>query len=426
VLAQMWGRATPPALGSITHHKTNLCPPTTGPLLPSSFWMKSLYPKLLALTALCLLLLSCAQPGAPLPPSLELPKPPTDLHASRKSNSVTLTWTEPKLTTDHESVRSLGPTQICRSADAEMTACGNPVATVPAPALAPKKALRKPPPKQPTELTYTDTIPATALSGDPQADLTYAVEVLNRNSHGAGLSNRVHIPAIRTLPAPQDLAAQLNEDGVLLTWTSAGAESGPSNPRQVNDANANYAAADSAARFRYRIYRLAESGRKETIAGEVPVGTAGPAHFLDAIEWEKTYLYHVTAVSIVTRADSEVQVEGDDTPTVRVVAHDVFPPAVPVGLQAVYSGEGQRPFIDLIWAPVASADLAGYNVFRSEANGAGPRTAVKLNSELVKTPSFRDSSVIPGKTYIYSISSVDVRGNESAKSEEASETVPSN
>ena len=134
----------------------------------------------------------------------------------------------------------------------------------------------------------------------------------------------------------------------------------------------------------------------------------------------------MTTVSIVTRSDSEVQVEGDDSPTVRVVAHDVFPPGVPVGLQAVYSGEGQKPFIDLIWAPVASADLAGYNVFRSEANRAGPRTAVKLNSEPVKTPSFRDSSVIPGKTYIYSISSVDVRGNESAKSEEASETVPSN
>jgi len=118
-----------------------------------------------------------------------------------------------------------------------------------------------------------------------------------------------------------------------------------------------------------------------------------------------------------------VQVEGDDSSTVRVVAHDVFPPAVPTGLQAVYSGEGQKPFIDLIWAPVASADLAGYNVYRREA-GASAAAAIKVNAELVKTPSYRDTAVSPDKTYVYSVSAVDVRGNESAKSEEANETVP--
>jgi len=115
-----------------------------------------------------------------------------------------------------------------------------------------------------------------------------------------------------------------------------------------------------------------------------------------------------------------VQVEGDDTAPVRVVAHDVFPPSIPAGLQAVYSGEGQKPFIDLIWAPVANADLAGYNVYRSETNGR----AIKLNAELVKSASYRDSAAAPGTTYIYSVSAVDVRGNESRRSEEASESVP--
>ena len=129
----------------------------------------------------------------------------------------------------------------------------------------------------------------------------------------------------------------------------------------------------------------------------------------------------ITAVTIVKRPDSEVQVEGDDTPPVRVIAHDVFPPSVPAGLQAAYSGEGQKPFIDLIWAPVTNADLAGYNVYRSEANGAA---AAKLNSELVKSPSYRDSAVASGKTYTYSVSAVDVRGNESQRSEETSEPVP--
>ena len=118
---------------------------------------------------------------------------------------------------------------------------------------------------------------------------------------------------------------------------------------------------------------MTKARAKKTVAGEVPAGAVGPANFLDAIESERTYLYRVTAVSIVTRKRGEVQVEGDDSPTVRVVAHDVFPPAIPVGFQAVYSGEGQKPFIDLIWAPVTSADLAGYNVFRSEADAEGSR-----------------------------------------------------
>ena len=55
------------------------------------------------------------QIGPPLPPSLELPKPPTDLRASRKGNRVTLNWSEPTLTTDRQSVRYIGPTLVCRS-----------------------------------------------------------------------------------------------------------------------------------------------------------------------------------------------------------------------------------------------------------------------------------------------------------------------
>ena len=77
-------------------------------------------------------------------------------------------------------------------------------------------------------------------------------------------------------------------------------------------------------------------------------------------------------------------------------------------------------FIDLIWAPDTEPDLAGYNVYRHEPD----RQPVKLNSDVVKSPAFRDTDVAAGHSYFYSVSSVDVRGNESAHSEEASETVP--
>jgi len=358
--------------------------------------------KLIATTALCLLLPGCAQNGPPLPPSLELPKPPTDLRANRKGNRITLNWSEPALTTDRQKVRYVGPTLVCLSLEYEITECGSPVAVLPAPSAVAKKSDSARPALQ----TYTGTLPAAMQPLDPAAEVTYAVEVLNRNARGAGLSNRVHVSAVATLPPPADLAAELTGDGVELTWTSAGqSQNLPS------------------LQYRYRVYRRDESSGKDAIAGEVPVPPSepGPAHFTDStFEWEKTYLYRITAVTIIKRPESEAQVEGDDTASIRVIAHDVFPPNVPSGLQAAYSGEGQEPFIDLIWAPVTNADLAGYNVYRSEENG----TAVKLNSDLVKSPSYRDSAVASGKTYTYSVSAIDVRGNESQRSEPTSEPVP--
>jgi hypothetical protein len=383
--------------------------------------------KFVALTALCLLLAGCAQTGPPRPPSLELPKPPTDLRASRKGNRVTLNWSEPTLTTDRQSVRYIGPTLICRSLDPEIAACANPAATLPAPApsAAPKKSRRaahKSGAPTASTQTYTDALPANLQQQDPSAELTYAVEVLNRNARGGGLSNRVHVSAVVTLPPPSDLSAELTGDGAVLTWTNAG---------ESQNVPANIPGNSPAVQHRYRIYRRDESSGKDAIAGEVPVpvpsSERGPVHFTDSsFEWEKTYLYRITAVTIVKRpeSNSEVLVEGDDTPPVRVIAHDVFPPSVPAGLQAAYSGEGQKPFIDLIWAPVTNADLAGYNVFRSETNGAAVKIAVKLNSELVKSPSYRDFAVASGKTYTYSVSAVDVRGNESQRSEPTSEPVP--
>jgi hypothetical protein len=353
--------------------------------------------KFIVLSALCLLLAGCAQTGPPLPPSLELPRPPLDLRASRKGNTVTLIWSEPTLTTDRQSVRFLGPTRICRTTEAEMTECGSPAGEVAASHEPPSPAAAK-------RQTFTDSLPSAVQEQNPSGDVTYAVEVLNRDGRGAGLSNRVHVPAAPTFPPPENPAVELTGDGVVVTWTSAGeTTSAPG------------------VQHRYRIYRREESYGKDVVAGEMPAGESGPVRFVDSsFEWEKTYLYRITAVSIAARPGSDVQVEGEDSSALRVVAHDVFPPTVPTGLQAVASGEGQKPFVDLIWAPVTNADLTGYNVYRRDATGAAER----VNSELVKSSAYRDAAVTAGTTYIYSVSAVDLRGNESAKSEEASEQVP--
>ena len=356
----------------------------------------------LALAALAMFS-SCATIGPPQPPSLALPNPPTDLRATRKGDKVLLSWTIPTLTTDRQSVRSLGATRICRGLEKVLTSCGTPAGEATPPQN--MEEIRKSAGRKVTT-SYTDTLPSELERDNPLGHVTYAVEVGNASGRGAGLSNQVQVPLVPTLPPPRDFNARVTGDGVALTWTGY--------PLSLADQQPE--------RYFYRVYRRQEASQQQSLVGQLPLADDPHPSLVDqSFEWEKTYYYHATMLSVITpSAGPEIQVEGDDTPEVQVSAHDVFPPAVPTGLQAVYSGPGQQSFIDLIWAPVSDVDLAGYNVYRHEEG----KTPEKVNAELVKTPAYRDKGVTLGKEYVYSVSAVDVRGNESARSEETSERVP--
>src|ERR1700756_4470649 len=115
-----------------------------------------------ALTVSALMLAACATIGPPLPPSLQLPKPPTDLRALRKGDRVNLAWTIPTMTTDRETVRSLGPTLICRG-PGELSACDTPAGKITTP-IPPTKAGAS---AQKPQASYTDTLPLQLESDDP-------------------------------------------------------------------------------------------------------------------------------------------------------------------------------------------------------------------------------------------------------------------
>jgi hypothetical protein len=348
-----------------------------------------------------LLLVACATIAPPKPPSLDLPKPPSDLRAVRKGDTVILTWAIPARTTDRQIIRSLGPTRICRGLEAKLTECGKPVGLAASSRSTGTKS------STPAARSYTDTLPASLESDDPSASVSYAIEVLNAEGRSAGLSNQVQVPLLRPFPPlPRDFAAQVSGQGVTLTWT--GTLLSLTWPQPVS--------------YRYQLYRRLEAARQPILIGEVPVGMEFHPSLTDqSFEWEKTYYYHLSILTVVHYAGkADVEIDGDDSPEIKVFADDVFPPAVPSGLQAVFSGPGQQRFIDLIWAPVTDLDLDGYDVYRHE-EGSAP---VKVNAQLVKTPAYRDGNVAPGGKYFYSVSAVDVRGNESARSEEASESVP--
>lgn len=346
-------------------------------------------------------LLGCGVPGVPKPPSLDLPRPVTDLSAVRKGERVYLSWTEPTENTDSLPIRGAISTVVCRDPEAMSPGCAGGALESPNWQYAHPNG-----PKTGTPLRreFSDELPPKLLGNDPRSRVFYAVSILNQRSREAGISNVVSVPALASLAPPEHFGAEVTTDGVVLTWVEI--HSAPDIPHVTR---------------LYRVYRRDEKTNQDTIAGELPFDSSAPRLLDSTFAWEKTYLYRITVVTAIEIAGQpETQFEGDDSPPVRVFAHDIFPPAVPSDLQAVFSGAGQQPFIDLIWAPDTEADLAGYNVYRHEESNE----PVKINSSPTKSPAFRDSNVASGHIYTYSVSAVDIRGNESARSSETSERVP--
>ncbi|HTV66865.1 MAG TPA: hypothetical protein VMD98_14745 [Bryocella sp.] len=345
---------------------------------------------------------ACGTPGAPLPPSLNLPIPVDDLTASRRGDKVEMDWTLPRKNTDRTNIKYNPVTRICRREGLTLMSQCNVVAEVQPPTeRATQKKEHHPPPAQ-VRIHYVDNLPPQLGLANPAGFVMYAVEEVNSRGRSAGLSNQVAIPLVPVLAPPQKLSAEVSADGVRVSW------SGPALPQPP-----------AGVTYRYRVERRPVGAPAYVVIDDVePVANGS---YLDkTFAWEQKYEYRITTLGEVSAQERTAAVEGEDSPPVEVFTRDIYPPAQPAGLQAVFSGIGQKPFVDLTWAPNLEADLAGYNVFRW-TEGEPPK---KLNTQLVQTPSYRDEAIEPGKKYFYAVSAVDLRGNESPRSSATSETVP--
>lgn len=101
------------------------------------------------------------------------------------------------------------------------------------------------------------------------------------------------------------------------------------------------------------------------------------------------------------------------TVTVSGSAPDRTAPAAPRGLLVRPSGPGA---VLLVWTPGGDADLYGYFVFRLNDQG----DPVQLNAEPARDPTYQDSGLVPGRAYAYVVRAVDLAGNLSPASPEAS------
>lgn len=336
----------------------------------------------------------CGTPGAPQPPSLNLPDPVGDLNAARVGNVVTLTWTNPKRNTDRTNIKRDVKARICRrERNGPCVGVGS-LNTI-SPGVAGE---------------FAESLSGPLATGSPRP-ISYFVEFVNRNGRSAGLSNAATVLAGEA-PAPvAGLQATLQRNGVVLSW-----------------------AADGEAAVRLYRKLLTPAGHeahegpltsvREPIEQTFLVETAGqePRAIDKTVRFGEKYEYRAQRVNLVEISGNKMELAGALSAPVDVDVEDIFPPPVPKGLAAVATaGEGGAgPSIDLSWEPDTDANLLGYLVYRREDDGNWVRISTATP---IIAPAFHDDQVQARHTYHYAVSAVSKNGHESTKSEAAQETV---
>jgi hypothetical protein len=351
-----------------------------------------------------LFLSGCGTPGAPMPPSLKLPDPVTDLSAVRTGNQVSLTWTMPRKNTDKLLLKGELPVRICRKESSG--AC---VAIPSGLSLAPG-----------ADGEFTDTLPAALASGPPRP-LTYFVDLKNQKGRSAGPSNEAQVLAGQAPGPVEGLAAEVRKAGVALRWSvDSSAETSQPSPIAM------------------RLHRTlltpqpvktpAQPGvlapAPEPVERTLLVDAAQSGRALDRdIRFGETYEYRAQRIARVSVSGQTIELAGAMSAPIRLEVKDIFPPAIPTGLAAVATPaeNGSDASIDLSWQPVTDTDLAGYAVYRREGEGAWERISP---AQPVVGPGFHDAHTQPGHTYRYAVTAIDQLGHESPRSAETEESVP--
>ena len=348
----------------------------------------------------------CGLPGAPQPPSLNLPQRVANLTAERAGVQVSLEWTMPSRNTDKTLIEGDVNVRICRREESASTCTA--AGTL---RLAPGKAG-----------SFLETLPPSPASGPPRA-LTYFVELDNNEGRSAGLSNGAVVLAGQAPPDISGLSVKMANNGVILRWNviPPAQEAGP----VVIRLQRTVLTSAPAKQANGETNGLLAPPPEPAVQNLLVASGNQPGVALDKdIRFGETYEYRAQRVQTEHIDGRALELPGALSPAVRIHAVNAFPPAVPSGLVAVATPAhgGIPPSIDLSWQPDAAIGVAGYIVYRRR--DAGQQWQRISPAQPVIGPAFHDANVAPGQAYSYAISAVGSDGLESARSAEAQETVP--
>jgi hypothetical protein len=329
----------------------------------------------------------------------------------RTGNQVALTWTMPRKNTDKLLIKGNVPVHICRK---EGSGVCLPV---------PTKLFFAPN----ARAAFTDTLPPDLAAGTPRP-LTYFVELSSPHGRSAGPSNAAHVLAGQAPAAVAGLSAQLRKDGVVLHWTPDESQAQQTVIRlhrkllRPNAAPTNLSSQKG-------LLTPPKEPIEQSLLVEPPAESGPmPNRVLDkTIHFGRTYEYRAQRVDRIAIDGQTVELAGPLSDPIRVDAIDTFPPAVPSGLAAVATTADSSttgPSIDLSWLPITEPDLAGYAVYRREADAPADTWQRISPAQPVIGPAFHDPNVQPGHSYRYAVTAIDQLGHESERSPEAEETAP--
>jgi hypothetical protein len=350
-----------------------------------------------------LLLVGCAVPGQPTPPSPPVPEPVGDLVARQQGDGVRLTFTLPDRAVTGDRLVQPPAVEILRGS---LKPNGSPdkksfrvVYTIPG-ALIDTYSVGN-------RIQFTDPVAPEETRAHPGATLAYRVRTRASRKRASADSNTV---TARVFPVPERIAslkATVTESAIELSWpapvvTSGGAPLGSVSGYHVYRGEIDPSSSEAAARD------LTQAKWKSPLLllARAPVNSYRDALF----DFGKTYVYVVRSVIVADGAP----LESDDSVPAVVTPRDIFPPAAPQNVVAsVLTPPKGAPEADLSWSINLETDLAGYRVYRSEQQNTRGQL---LTSDLLLAPAYRDMSVQPGHCYWYTVTAVDRAGNESAPS----------
>jgi hypothetical protein len=361
--------------------------------------------------------LGCGSPGVPTARHPIVPVPITTLRARQVDDTVLLDFTLPSTFTDQQPLPEMPSVAIYRRRAAQTTPsaskrlpknakAGQLVDSIPANSL--------PQYQKNGGIEFPDKLNPSELSDASGNQLVYTVRTSIATSKESPDSNPA---ALRVYPPPapaRDLRAMLTETALVLDW-SAPQQPG-STPAKPIDFHVYRAEVDP----EMAEAALSDASQAKLIAPPVLLAQTTEPQYRDmSFQFGHTYLYTVRdSVQFGTET-----VESADTAPAVLTAKDIFPPATPLGLEAVVvpATNAGPASVELTWAINSEADLAGYDVYRSEA---ADTPGLKLNSEPLSAPTFHDMSVLPGTSYFYRVGAVDRSGNESALSPAVEVQIP--
>jgi hypothetical protein len=357
----------------------------------------------------------CAAPGEPYERKPPTPAAVTDLTAVQEGNDVALTFTLPQQTVDKRPLQELPSVEIYRDIET-LPDTGRPnvvVGFLPHPLVTIPAAMVDTYVEQ-GRFRYRDTLRSEDFTQHPNSIASYYVKTNVRETKPSAISNA---PTLRIYPAAvpiADLKTEVTHTAIVLTWT----------PPEKTLAGAAPSIAV------YHIYRGVADSAASSGAGAkrtsplAKIADAPAPPFQDTqFEFGANYVYSVRSVAQYPDA----AIESADSNLAEVAARDTFPPAAPQELVvALVPRQGGTPtHLELSWAINPETDIAGYNVYRSEQQGAqGVRLTGDLAQKLLLTPAFSDMNVQPGHRYFYSVTAVDRAGNESPAGAAVSGDVP--